>query len=67
MDIFPCWREACLGTIEEKIAKFADPERRDGHEGGPRRRGGGVRRRAVPARRDQGQLDLQRRAERAQS
>ena len=33
MDIFPAWREACLGTVEEKIAKFADPERRDGSEG----------------------------------
>ena len=28
MDIFPAWRDACLGTLEEKIAKFADPERR---------------------------------------
>ncbi len=28
MDIYPPWREACLGTIEEKIAKFADPARR---------------------------------------
>jgi N-acyl-D-amino-acid deacylase len=28
MDMFPAWKEACLGTVEEKIAKFADPERR---------------------------------------
>ena len=27
MDIFPAWRDACLGTLEEKIAKFADPAR----------------------------------------
>ena len=24
----PAWREACLGTVEEKLAKFADPARR---------------------------------------
>jgi N-acyl-D-amino-acid deacylase len=30
MDIFPTWRDACLGTIPEKIAKFADPGRRPG-------------------------------------
>ena len=28
MDIFPAWREASIGTLEEKIAKFSDPERR---------------------------------------
>lgn len=28
MDIFPAWKEATLGTLEEKIAKFADPARR---------------------------------------
>ncbi len=28
MDIFPAWKEAGLGTLEEKIAKFADPARR---------------------------------------
>ncbi|CAO5253572.1 N-acyl-D-amino-acid deacylase family protein [Frankia sp. AgKG'84/4] len=28
MDISPAWKEAGLGTLEEKIAKFADPERR---------------------------------------
>jgi N-acyl-D-amino-acid deacylase len=30
MDIFPAWKDACLGTLEEKIAKFADPGRRRG-------------------------------------
>ena len=28
MDIFPAWQEATLGTLEEKIGKLADPERR---------------------------------------
>lgn len=28
MDLFPAWKEAGLGTLEEKIAKFADPARR---------------------------------------
>jgi N-acyl-D-amino-acid deacylase len=28
MDMFPAWKEACLGTPEEKVVKFADPERR---------------------------------------
>ncbi len=28
MDMFPAWKEACLGTAEERVAKFADPERR---------------------------------------
>src|SRR5580698_8199593 len=27
-DAIPCWREACLGTVEEKIVKFADASRR---------------------------------------
>ena len=27
-DTVPCWKEACLGTVEEKIVKFADPVRR---------------------------------------
>lgn len=30
MDIFPSWKEAGLGTLEEKIAKFTDPGRRPG-------------------------------------
>jgi N-acyl-D-amino-acid deacylase len=28
MDIFPAWKEAGLGELDEKVAKFADPERR---------------------------------------
>ncbi len=28
MDLFPAWKEAGMGTLEEKIAKFSDPERR---------------------------------------
>jgi N-acyl-D-aspartate/D-glutamate deacylase len=28
-DTIPCWREACIGTIAEKMVKFADPVRRD--------------------------------------
>ena len=28
MDIFPAWKDACLGTLEEKIAKLSDPARR---------------------------------------
>ncbi len=27
-DSIPCWREACIGTVEEKLVKFADPARR---------------------------------------
>ena len=27
-DTVPCWKEACLGTVDEKIVKFADPVRR---------------------------------------
>jgi len=30
MDIFPAWKEACLGTLEEKVAKLSDPARRPG-------------------------------------
>ena len=41
MDIFPAWREACLGTLEEKIAKFADPERREGLKEAIEQTGGG--------------------------
>ena len=26
-DTIPCWKEACLGTVEEKLVKFADPVR----------------------------------------
>jgi N-acyl-D-amino-acid deacylase len=28
-DAIGCWREACLGTVEEKLVKFADPVRRE--------------------------------------
>jgi N-acyl-D-amino-acid deacylase len=28
MDLFPAWKEACLGTLEEKVAKLSDPSRR---------------------------------------
>jgi len=28
LDTIPCWREALLGTVEEKRVKLADPERR---------------------------------------
>ena len=28
MDMYPAWKEACLGSAEERTAKFADPERR---------------------------------------
>ena len=27
-DTIPCWKEACLGSFEEKMVKFADPTRR---------------------------------------
>ena len=30
MDIFPAWKEACLGALEEKVAKLSDPARRPG-------------------------------------
>jgi N-acyl-D-aspartate/D-glutamate deacylase len=41
MDVFPAWREACLGTIEQKVAKFADPARREGLREAIRQTGGG--------------------------
>jgi N-acyl-D-amino-acid deacylase len=28
-DAIPCWKDACLGTVEEKLVKFADPVRRE--------------------------------------
>jgi N-acyl-D-aspartate/D-glutamate deacylase len=28
LDAIPCWKEALLGTVEEKMVKLADPERR---------------------------------------
>ena len=27
-DTIPCWREACLGSVDDKRVKFADPKRR---------------------------------------
>ena len=36
------WREACLGTVEEKRVKFADPARRAVMKEGPTGYGGGV-------------------------
>lgn len=30
LDAIPVWKEACMGTIEEKMVKLADPERRKG-------------------------------------
>ncbi len=41
MDIFPAWREASLGTLEEKIAKFSDPERRPALKEATDKMGGG--------------------------
>ena len=35
-------RRPCLGTVEEKIGKFADPERRPAHEGDPSTARGGL-------------------------
>ncbi len=44
-DAIPCWKEACLGTFEEKMVKFADPVRRDAMKEDPRRARRSVRRR----------------------
>ena len=41
MDIFPAWMDACLGTVEEKIAKFADPGRRPALKEAVDKMGGG--------------------------
>ncbi len=30
LDAIPVWKEACMGTIEEKMVKLADPARREG-------------------------------------
>lgn len=30
LDAIPVWKEACMGTIEEKMVKLADPVRREG-------------------------------------
>lgn len=39
-DSIPCWREACLGTVDEKLVKFADPARRDAMKDIHEQRGG---------------------------
>ena len=39
-DAIPCWREACVGTIDEKMVKFADPVRRDAMKEIDEERGG---------------------------
>ena len=55
-DSIPCWREACIGTIKEKLVKFADPKRREAmkavHEFAR-----GLVRLGLCAQRDQGGLD----------
>jgi len=48
MDIFPAWREACLGTVEEKTAKFRRSRAAGRPEGGDRADGWRVRSCAVP-------------------
>ncbi|OYX65849.1 MAG: aminoacylase [Sphingomonadales bacterium 32-64-17] len=30
LDAIPVWKEACIGTLDEKMVKLADPERRKG-------------------------------------
>ena len=39
-DAIPCWKEACLGTVEEKMVKFADPVRREAMKEIHEQRGG---------------------------
>jgi len=39
-DTIPCWKEACLGTVEEKLVKFADPVRRQAMKEVHQARGG---------------------------
>lgn len=39
-DAIDCWREACLGTFEEKMVKFADPVRREAMKDIHEQRGG---------------------------
>jgi N-acyl-D-amino-acid deacylase len=40
LDTIPCWKEALLGTVEEKQAKLADPERRNAMRANLDERGG---------------------------
>ena len=39
-DAIPCWKEACLGTVGEKLVKFADPVRRQAMKEIHEQRGG---------------------------
>jgi len=39
-DAIPCWKEACMGTLEEKIVKFSDPVRRRALKESHEQRGG---------------------------
>ena len=39
-DTIPCWKEACMGTIAEKLVKFADPVRRAAMKAVHEERGG---------------------------
>jgi N-acyl-D-aspartate/D-glutamate deacylase len=39
-DTVPCWKEACLGTVEEKVVKFAYPVRREAMKAVHEERGG---------------------------
>ncbi len=39
-DTIPCWKEACLGTVDEKLVKFADPLRREAMKAVHEERGG---------------------------
>ena len=44
-DAIPIWKDTCMGTIEEKLAKFKDPERREKLKALHDERGGLFRRR----------------------
>ena len=61
LDTIPVWKEALLGTVEEKQSQARRPRASAGHEGHPRGAWRALRRR-IRARRDPGQLDLERRA-----
>ena len=39
-DAIPCWKEACTGTIAEKMANFADPKQRRAMKASHEERGG---------------------------
>ena len=61
MDMFPAWREACLGTRRGEDRQVRRSRAARGSEGRDQADRWRVRRRPVPARRDEGQLDLHRR------